>query len=165
MGARVITSCIPRSTNILIISDCCHSATIADFNRPEWRGYRALSMSGCTDTQTSGDTGVGGVFTHSLLMGIERISQRQPSYSVGSLFREALDVDNEVFRSSQDITIQAAPGVDYDMPWPLAPPGVYQAPYRLTKARDVPVLGACADEPLPTLLQITPPVEHVVAKG
>eukprot|EP00928_Gymnodinium_smaydae_P019950 TRINITY_DN17691_c0_g1_i3.p1 TRINITY_DN17691_c0_g1~~TRINITY_DN17691_c0_g1_i3.p1 ORF type:complete len:621 (+),score=49.58 TRINITY_DN17691_c0_g1_i3:62-1924(+) len=156
--ARIVTSSVPKHTNVLIISDCCHSATIADFNRPEWYGYRAVSMSGCTDWQTSGDTGNGGIFTHSLLLAVERLGRQRRGYSVG-LFREVLKLDRQIFCSSQDITIQAAPGMSYDsLVWPLVPRTHYQAPFRAAKRRELPdvvpgeVPAMVAAVPLPVLL-------------
>jgi hypothetical protein len=144
--AQIMTSSVPKGVNVIIISDCCHSGTVADFSKPEWLGHRAISMSGCQDKETSGDTGKGGIFTHSLLLGVEKLNkfcsgaqadnrtQGQP-YSVGTLFRASLDSDDHIFKSPQHLTMQAVPGLSFDaMQWPLLPPRDYQAPW--TSARN-----------------------------
>jgi hypothetical protein len=167
--ASIMTSSIPKGTNILIISDCCHSGTIADFKRPQWRGHRAISMSGCTDAQTSGDTGRGGIFTHSLLMALEKLNKRQhQGFTVGTLFRATLEKDDSMFHSPQDLTMQAAPHTSYDaMAWPFLPPKSYRAPW--SRSRDAHVKSAPAppassdppmsDKPLPNLLTQSPKPE------
>jgi hypothetical protein len=151
--ARIVTTNVARGVNILIISDCCHSGTVADFSKCEWKGHRAVSMSGCQDKETSGDTGRGGIFTHSLLIGVEKLNKycgksfvqqptsdvqsRQP-YSVGTLFRAALDSDDRMFKSPQHLSIQAVPGLGFDaMRWPLVPPKDYQAPWNQSHAAGV----------------------------
>merc|ERR1719443_2119339 len=59
--ADAITHSIPEGVTTIILSDCCHSDTIADLSKDIWCEKSAVSMSGCTDVQTSGDTGHGGI--------------------------------------------------------------------------------------------------------
>jgi len=152
--ASIMTSSIPRGANILIISDCCHSGTIADFKHPQWRGHRAISMSGCTDAQTSGDTGRGGIFTHSLLMAVENLNKRQhQGFTVGTLFRATLEKDESVFHSPQDLTMQATPHTSYDaIAWPLMPSKSYRAPWsrwsRAAHAQSTPAPSPSSDPPM-----------------
>jgi len=130
--AEIVCAATPDGVNILVITDCCHSGTIADFNQPCWGKKMALSMSGCTDVQTSGDTGKGGIFTHSLLMAIENMQKRGVSnYSVGKIFNRTLYYDEKVFNSAQDITLGWAPycGPTH-MAWPLIPEVDYTAPWK-----------------------------------
>jgi|EP00927_Polykrikos_kofoidii_P067635 hypothetical protein len=131
--AEAVTSCVSSDVEILILCDCCHSGTIGDFSNPCWDGYRAVSMSGCKDSQTSGDTGRGGIFTHSLLKAIENMQQQnEDSYNVAQIYNEQLDEDDELFHSEQDITIAWSsdlPG-PHDMAWPLIPTTPYAAPWQ-----------------------------------
>lgn len=118
--------------NILIMCDCCHSGTIGDFTDPVWGNKKAISMSGCKDDQTSGDTGNGGIWTHGLLLAIEQMKlDNNDNYSVGQLYNVQRDKDDNVFHSRQDIELKCTSAVtDFDdMAWPLIPPGGYQAPY------------------------------------
>lgn len=134
---RCVSSSVPKGVNILILSDCCHAGTVADFDKPEWTGHKAMSISGCTDKQTSGDTGSGGIFTHSLLMAVEKLNRwagQQPRYSIGTLYRATLEKDDGIFKSPQAITMQAVRGVTFDsMAWPLVPPRSYQAPWTVAQ--------------------------------
>eukprot|EP00746_Dinoflagellata_sp_MGD_P057751 gnl/MRDRNA2_/MRDRNA2_24835_c0_seq1.p1 gnl/MRDRNA2_/MRDRNA2_24835_c0~~gnl/MRDRNA2_/MRDRNA2_24835_c0_seq1.p1 ORF type:complete len:325 (-),score=63.80 gnl/MRDRNA2_/MRDRNA2_24835_c0_seq1:428-1321(-) len=129
---EVVTSCVSPEVKILILCDCCHSGTIGDFSAPEWKGFEAVSMSGCRDSQTSGDTGRGGIFTHALLMAIQQMQEDQEDdYSVAQLYNMQLDKDDQVFNSKQDITVKWTSellGVQ-DMAWPLLPEDNYVAPW------------------------------------
>lgn len=127
--AKLVTSSVHAFTNILVLADCCHSGTVADLNKPIWDGYRAISIAGCKDQQTSGDTGKGGIFTHSLLLAIDGLKvAARSTYTVDDLYHETLIVDDEVFNSLQDITMQSRPNAC--MAWPLVPPGHFVAPFR-----------------------------------
>eukprot|EP00928_Gymnodinium_smaydae_P053310 TRINITY_DN37327_c0_g1_i1.p1 TRINITY_DN37327_c0_g1~~TRINITY_DN37327_c0_g1_i1.p1 ORF type:complete len:482 (+),score=74.44 TRINITY_DN37327_c0_g1_i1:72-1517(+) len=123
---------LKQSVKVIVISDCCHSGSICDFKKESWRGRRAVSISGCRDTQTSGDTGNGGICTHALLLAVEQLQKKSlQSYNLGRLFRETIMIDDAVFQSPQDITIGCAPGVSQsDMMWPLVPKSTYVAPYQ-----------------------------------
>mmetsp|Transcript_54629 Transcript_54629/g.130367 ORF Transcript_54629/g.130367 Transcript_54629/m.130367 type:complete len:286 (-) Transcript_54629:168-1025(-) len=121
-------------TRVLLITDCCHSGTIADLDKPDMEGREAILLAGCLDPQTSGDlkrTQGGGIFTHSLLLAVQRLSQMgETECSVGRVFNETLEVDDEVFLSPQDLAIQCCLGHSPDqMAWPLIPRAPYQAPY------------------------------------
>mmetsp|Transcript_139268 Transcript_139268/g.388660 ORF Transcript_139268/g.388660 Transcript_139268/m.388660 type:complete len:345 (-) Transcript_139268:45-1079(-) len=127
---------IHMETRILILIDCLHSGTILDLTKQDWRGREAISIVGCQDAQCSADAGRGGIFTHALLLAVDKLSKvGRDNYSVGMLFNAALHEDELVFGSKQDITIQTAPKFFTDgMAWPLVPPLGYQAP-----------LSRCAD--------------------
>lgn len=128
--SELMTSSLDEEVNVIILTDCCHSGTIADFNTGEWSGRKAISIAGCQDEQTSGDIGKGGIFTHSMLMAIQSMTdQGEDDYSVGKLYNEILEKDNDVFDSKQDITLQTAPGFKPNaMAWPLVPGQGWQPP-------------------------------------
>jgi hypothetical protein len=120
----------PR-VKVIVVSDCCHSGSICDFKKQIWKGRRAVSISGCRDTQTSGDTGNGGICTHSLLLAVEQMQKKGlQSYNMAALFRETVLIDDSVFHSPQDITVDTSPGFSQsEMDWPLVPKTPYTAPY------------------------------------
>lgn len=133
--ADMITDAIPYRTRMYILTDCCHAGTICDFDsrKAKWAGRKAVSITGCLDSQTAGDIGRGGVFTHSMLCAIGELQQEdEDEYCTAKLYNRTLRKDCDIFRSAQDITLQCSPGVKANqLPWPLIPQVSYQPP--LTK--------------------------------
>jgi len=132
--AEAVVSATEEDVRIIVLTDCCHSGTIADLDKDEWENREVISIAGCLDSETSGDMGRGGIFTHSLLLAIDQLQDAGTTdYAVGMLYNATLDNDNKVFNSAQNITIQSSKAVKPDkMAWPLIPSAEYQAP--LTKA-------------------------------
>jgi hypothetical protein len=134
--AECISEALDESTRVLILTDCCHSGTIADLDKDVWEDRQVISITGCLDSQTSGDIGKGGIFTHSMLLAIDQLQNSVDDgegYSVGMLYNATLENDDKVFNSAQDITMQSTRNVRPDgMAWPLIPQGEYRAP--LTQA-------------------------------
>merc|ERR1712232_64320 len=71
--AEAVCKSTSDSVRILILTDCCHSGTIADLDKDDWGDRHAISIAGCLDGQTSGDMGRCGIFTHSLLLAIDQL--------------------------------------------------------------------------------------------
>jgi len=140
--SECVCSAVPESVQVLILTDCCHSGTIADLQSAAWAGRKAISITGCLDSQTSGDMGRGGIFTHSMLLAIDHLMRAgEAEYSTGMLFNATLKEDDRVFSSAQDITIQCTSSVTPDgMPWPLIPLEPYKAP--LSQAAEAAVPSA-----------------------
>lgn len=128
--AKLVTDSVKPGTKVVIMSDCCHSGTIGDLKKPIWNGREALTLSGCRDNQTSGDTGKGGIFTHSLCIALEKLQKSQrTNYSIQELYDETVRVDDSVYKSKQDIQMQCVPGCNpRTIRWPLIPEFDYEAP-------------------------------------
>jgi hypothetical protein len=135
--AEAIIAAVDEDVRVLILTDCCHSGTIADLDKDDWGNIHAISITGCLDEETSGDIGRGGIFTHSMLLAIDKLENAgEEDYSVGFLYNATVEQDDKVFRSAQNITIQSTNAVHPDeMAWPLIPlGGSYEAPF--TKAME-----------------------------
>lgn len=131
--AALMQSNLDESVNLIIMCDCCHSGTICDFRSTDWGSIKAVGLSGCEDKQTSGDTGRGGIFTHSLLMGIADYNKEgQDDYSCGQLYNRTLDYDDQVFNSEQNITCAWSnmAGGAQNIAWPLIPDASYSSPWQ-----------------------------------
>jgi hypothetical protein len=128
---QLLSQSVNPHVKVIVISDCCHSGSICDFKKQVWKGRAAVSVNGCRDTQTSGDTGSGGICTHALLLAIEQMQKKGlTSYNLSALFRETILIDDSVFHNPQDITLDSAPGFrPSEMQWPLVPKTAYAAPY------------------------------------
>lgn len=143
--AELLTDCIPEGVRILIMSDCCHSGTIGDLDKDIWEGREVISISGCADSQTSGDIGKGGIFTHSMMLALEKLSKSgEEDFSVGMVYNATVREDDTVFKSAQDIQMECPSGMrPNQMAWPLVPRGEYRSP--LSKATES-VSGGDASE-------------------
>jgi len=128
--AKIITTAIPQECLVVVLTDCCHSGTMCDFDNAEWKGRSAVSIAGCLDSQTSGDIGKGGIFSHSMLLAIEKLLRAGDThFSVGKLFNATLHEDDTIFNSAQDITMQWSDSVKPEaVKWPLVPVDSFKAP-------------------------------------
>lgn len=163
--AATICECMNPDVKVLILADCCHSGTIADFNSDIWaeREIEAVSITGCMDKQTSGDMGKGGIFTHSMLMAIDKLQQAgENDYDVKELYNATLAEDDEVFSSPQDITLsKSSPATYADFDWPLIPLREYDAPLNQAAGAVMggggkPPQGALSPESLADFIQGNP---------
>lgn len=129
--AVCVTDAVAPGADIIIMTDCCHSGTIGDFENDVWDGHTAISISGCTDAQTSGDTGQGGIETHSLLLAVQEMQDNGTDhYSLAQLYNAIIEKDDSVFDSAQDITINWTDDTSpEDIAWPLIPKTPYTAPW------------------------------------
>jgi hypothetical protein len=128
--ADVVTGALDKDTPMLILTDCCHSGTIADIRDAAWSGFQVVAIAGCADSQTSGDIGKGGIMTHSMMCAIQALAEEgEHEYSAATVYNKTLEMDNTIFASKQDISISTPAGCSpKSIPWPFIPSGSYEAP-------------------------------------
>lgn len=131
--SEIVTEATSDEVNVLIIADCYHSGTVVDLQKSTWHDRAAVSLVGCTDQETADDIGVGGIFTHAMLMAMEKLTADQHC-SIGKLYNTALKENNRVFQGAQVITLDcsACTGPN-QLPWPFVPQGSYESPMRSAK--------------------------------
>lgn len=119
--AHCIEKFFNHHTRILLLFDCCHSATMADVDTYRWnRARRIVSISACQDDEESADTGHGGILTISMdkAMGELSMSRGAEEYSVQSLFDLVVGYAGSISRE-QELHIQSHGCAPELMPWPL----------------------------------------------
>jgi len=129
----ILIASIPEGVTLIILADCCHSGTIVDLQKSAWSTRHAIAICGCTDQQTSSDIGMGGIFTHSMLLAMEKLCQ-DDHYSVGKLYNTTVKENERIFHGGQSITIHCSSATAPNkQPWPFVPQGPYQSPLRSAK--------------------------------
>lgn len=128
--ARTILDAVESSAEIIVLADCCHSGTIMDVTNPAWAARRALSISGCKDSETSAGTGKGGMFTRSLTRAIQELQEEgQEGYMTSTVYNKTLAKYQEKKYAShtQNISIHGCGIYPNQFVWPLQPQGPFQA--------------------------------------
>eukprot|EP00440_Ansanella_granifera_P029905 gb/GFBE01032487.1/.p1 GENE.gb/GFBE01032487.1/~~gb/GFBE01032487.1/.p1 ORF type:complete len:405 (+),score=85.76 gb/GFBE01032487.1/:1-1215(+) len=115
-----------KADRLLLLFDCCHSATLADLDKPIWTGKTVVSLSGCEDEEESLGTGKGGVFTNAMEQAIGSL-EGKPHQSVAQFYNMLLQHADQIKARmgqahwKQKVSIQCSPGVDPNrVAWPLA---------------------------------------------
>eukprot|EP00929_Paragymnodinium_shiwhaense_P008178 TRINITY_DN112122_c0_g1_i1.p1 TRINITY_DN112122_c0_g1~~TRINITY_DN112122_c0_g1_i1.p1 ORF type:complete len:357 (-),score=82.49 TRINITY_DN112122_c0_g1_i1:112-1182(-) len=145
--AELMTSTL-KPCRLIILTDCCHSGSIADLSKECWDDFQVISITGCKDGQTSGDVGTGGIFTHSMLVALQKLVESgEDDFSIGMLYNVTLKYDDSLFHSEQDITLTCGGGATSDsMVWPLVPPDTYKSPLMRARSLAIPSGDASDDE-------------------
>eukprot|EP00928_Gymnodinium_smaydae_P041609 TRINITY_DN28138_c0_g2_i1.p1 TRINITY_DN28138_c0_g2~~TRINITY_DN28138_c0_g2_i1.p1 ORF type:complete len:348 (+),score=82.38 TRINITY_DN28138_c0_g2_i1:93-1136(+) len=134
--ADTMLDCIPRGVKVIVLTDACHSGSIADLTKEGWEDRPAISISGCRDWQEAADMGAGGIFTHSMLLAIEKLGTNS-DYSVGKLFNATMVESDRIFKEKQDLTIHCSQNMSPNlMAWPLVPSKPYRSPLTQAKQAD-----------------------------
>lgn len=112
----------PEGVRLLVLCDCCHSATIADIDSRHW-DHRILSICAAQDNEESRDTGKGGVLTIAIEAVIKELSfeRGQNEYSIQTVF-DKMDTKVQKMSDIQRIEMMHANADPELTPWPLARP-------------------------------------------
>lgn len=129
LSHAVLSSC-RTETRIIFLVDCYHRGPVIEVSGKQWAGRQVCVMSGTQDVPRNDDKSRMGLFTHALLLAMDKLSRiGRENYSVGLLYNAALHEDELVFAGKQDMGIETSQGLTSDgMAWPLVPPAGYQAP-------------------------------------
>jgi len=114
-------------THILVVTDCCHSATVCDLENEEMNGRPVVHLAAVKDEQCAQDLGDGGAFTSSLLETIETyVEEGNGAFSLTDIFNRTHDDFSDRF-AEQDFCIELTTDYDPDtFMWPLIPGPGYQ---------------------------------------
>lgn len=109
--------------NKMLVFDCCHSGTVCDFDTDHWNGQKAISLSGCRDSQEAAAFGGGtrgGAFTKCIDKACRSLAGDE--VCVGKLFNKCVSYKNDFVPPGhqQDMIISCAPGWSpTNMVWPV----------------------------------------------
>lgn len=111
-----------KAGRIIVLMDCCHSGTLCDMEKNQWRNKNAVSITGCADKEVSAGTGRGGVLSTAL--NYAGLALRgQDNVSAAKFYNTVLQTAGPLKAqtgSVQTITIQCPPHVSLSaFPWPL----------------------------------------------
>jgi hypothetical protein len=120
-----LTTALKPGVKVVIITDCCHSGTIGDLEKPAWKGYQAVAISACQDYQESIDTGAGGMLTGLILETLEDLVATSPTdnLTMASL-QEKMEASSHYaqFSDTQQLNIAGTAETKLDeFLWPLVP--------------------------------------------
>mmetsp|Transcript_98831 Transcript_98831/g.176045 ORF Transcript_98831/g.176045 Transcript_98831/m.176045 type:complete len:392 (-) Transcript_98831:101-1276(-) len=140
--ADILISCIPDHVKMVVLMDCCHCATMCDFEEDNrWAKTRnqVISIAGSEDGQTSAGTGKGGAFSRALSRAIASLQEAGNStYFVSELYNATLAEYQKHHHDDhvQNISIRCMHVEPDKMIWPLLPQGKYQSPADLAEFAD-----------------------------
>jgi len=131
--AKAITNSTDARVKVMVLVDACHSGTICDFTEDStWahRRQRAISISGCEDSQTSAGTGKGGMFTRALTKAVQDLASTPSAVKTSSIYNLTLQHYNQDKKPghTQNIAIHGCAIHPQEMVWPLHPKKVYVSP-------------------------------------
>jgi len=131
--AKAITDSTDARVKVIVLVDACHSGTICDFTEDSaWahRRQRAVSISGCEDSETSAGTGKGGMFTRALTKAVQDLASSSSAVKLSSIYnltRQHYSQDKRPGHT-QNIAVHGCAIRPTEMIWPLHPKKAYVAP-------------------------------------
>merc|ERR1712232_378761 len=87
--AEAIDEAFDEAIPALIITDCCHSGTIAEVDTHDWGDRPVVSFAACRDWEEATDTGRGGVLTKGIEYAIRELAfvKGREEYTINSVWK------------------------------------------------------------------------------
>lgn len=87
--ADTLDEAFDEEVRILVITDCCHSGTIADVDTHDWGDRRICSFAACRDWEESTDTGRGGVLSKAIDYAVRELAftKGKKEYSLHQIWK------------------------------------------------------------------------------
>lgn len=128
--ATAIVENVQDGVKVFVIADICHTGSLCDFGPGSvWDQHdvQAISMSGCSDEETSAGTGQGGMFSRALSKSIEDMLHEGSFFTVAHIYIHVIEnyLENKSTGHTQHITVNNSHCEADEMQWPLIPSGDY----------------------------------------
>jgi hypothetical protein len=130
--SKLLVDSFQPNTRILVFTDCCHSGTICDLDRPDIQARPVVHISGTQDHQEAQDTGYGGAATTALIEVLKELDGTGRGYTIQEVFTKMKRwMVNHDFTSAQrvdpnlqNIMLNFTPTcMPSEIPWPIQDDG------------------------------------------
>jgi len=90
--ADALDEALDEDVRVLVITDCCHSGTIADVDTHDWGARRICAFAACRDSEESTDTGRGGVLSKAIEYAVRELAftKGKKEYSLQKIWTKVL---------------------------------------------------------------------------
>lgn len=121
--AALLKAHVPPACRILVLFDCCHSATMVDIDSFVWGNHKILSISACQDNEESTDTGRGGVLTIAIDRAMSDLARArgEQEYSIDAIYKRIVRHAASM-ADDQELSISHANMDPGNTAWPLPHP-------------------------------------------
>lgn len=122
--AEVITQNVDSDVTVLIIADCCHSATVADLSKKEWDDFRVIQLAGAADDESGLALPDMPIFTSCMQKAIMELKMKgETSFAVSKVYNRMLEIwqEHPNYTNTTNYSLEARNCTANDFIFPLSP--------------------------------------------
>jgi len=122
--AELVSNSVNPRARVLLMLDCDYASSMADLTNSAWDAIEAICLSGHEDKDEIEESGNAGLFTMSLLYGLQRLQKEGDThYSVGAVFNGMIKQGQRVDGGTHHFGLEHSQAASTSsMAWPLLLP-------------------------------------------